>query len=175
MLFSKRSGYWQDVKPTGMLADFRFVWQQAGTNRWRIAAISAACTFAIFYMMAGQEGSAPHPPPKVTWIATLPEGRTDEEILKENIANQKAKEELAFEQAKRDKEVREIYKTLGRWSGMDVDRIAREAEAEQAAEEAAKLKEIGKPRLPEGAVAPRMPGETAGEPSAETGDAPTRP
>ncbi|WP_246543280.1 hypothetical protein [Novosphingobium profundi] len=161
MLFSKRTGYWQDVKPTGMFADFRMVWKQAGNNRWRIAAVSAACTFAIFYMMMGQEGSAPHPPPKVTWISTLPEGRSDAEILKENIANQKAKEELAREQARRDKDVREIYKTLGRWSGMDVDKIAREADAEEAAEKKAQLEKVGKVKVPEGAVVPTMPDEPA--------------
>ncbi len=166
MLFSKRTGYWKDVSPTGMIADFRLVWQQAGHNRWRIAAVSAACTFAVFYLMAGQEASAPHPPPKVTWISTLPEGRSDKEILKENIANQKAKEAIALEQAKADAQVRELYKTLGRWSGMDVDKIAREADAEKAAEKAAELKRVGKVKVPKGAVVPTMPGDPASDAAA---------
>ncbi len=129
----KRSGYWKHVNPTGMVADFKIVWQQAGHNRWRIAAVSAACTFGVFYLMFTQEGSAPHPPPKVTWISVLKEHRTDEEIRAENIANQKAKESNARELARRDKEVRDLYKAIGRYSGMDVDKIAREAEAEEAA------------------------------------------
>lgn len=172
-MFMKRSGYWQDVKPTGMIAEFREVWKQAGTNRWRIAALSGACTFAVFYVMMGQEASAPHPPPEVTWISTLPAHRSDDEIIRENIVNQQRKEAWAREQAKRDAEVREIYKTIGRWSGMDVDKIAREAEAEQAAEAKARAERIGKPRLPEGAVVPQMP-KADPAPAADTGESASR-
>ncbi|MCJ2188634.1 hypothetical protein [Novosphingobium beihaiensis] len=137
MIFMKRTGYWKDVNPTGMIADFRLVWQQAGHNRWRIAALSAACTFAVFYLMAQQEGEAPHPPPKVTYISTLPAHRTDKEIMAENRANQKRKEAWQAEQAKRDEMVRDIYRTIGRASGMDVDKIERDAAKERAAEEKA--------------------------------------
>ncbi|MCT2398685.1 hypothetical protein [Novosphingobium mangrovi (ex Huang et al. 2023)] len=138
MSLFKRSGYWKDVNPTGMVADFIEVWKQAGHNRWRIAAISAACTFGVFYVMWNQEAKGPHPPPKVVYISTLPAHRTDEEIMAENIANQKRKEVWLAEQAKRDEEVRNIYKAIGRASGMDVDKIEREAKAEQAAEEKAR-------------------------------------
>ena len=134
MALLKRSGYWKDVSPTGMVADFREVWKQAGHNRWRIAAVSAACTFGVFYLMSTQEGKGPHPPPKVTYISTLPAHRTDEQIMAENVENQKRKEAWAAEQARRDAEVREVYKTIGRMSGMDVDKIARDAEAERKAE-----------------------------------------
>ena len=168
----KRSAYWKDVSPTGMIADFRLVWKQAGHNRWRIAAVSAACTFGIFYLMMGQEASAPHPPPKVTWISTFAEGRSEKEILDENIRNQRNKEAFAREQAKRDEDVRNIYKTIGRWSGMDVDKIAREAEAEQAAEEKARLEKIGMPRLPDGKVAPKMPDDAAAPKAAQDAKAP---
>ncbi|KHK93159.1 hypothetical protein [Novosphingobium malaysiense] len=137
MALLKRSGYWKDVSPTGMVADFRLVWNQAGHNRWRIAALAGACTFGVFYLMSTQEGEAPHPPPKVTYISTLPAHRTDEQIMAENIANQKRKEAWEAEQAKRDKEVRDIYRTIGRASGMDVDKIEREAAAERAAEQKA--------------------------------------
>lgn len=156
MVLFKRSGYWKDVSPTGMIADFREVWKQAGHNRWRIAAISAACTFGVFYLMTTQEGEAPHLPPKVTYITTLPAHRSDAEILAENIRNQKQKEAWAAEQAKRDADVRELYKEIGRMSGMDVDKIAREAEADEAARKKAEAERIGKPRLPEGAVLPSV-------------------
>ncbi|MDE8653144.1 hypothetical protein [Novosphingobium album (ex Liu et al. 2023)] len=146
MSLFKRSGYWQDVNPTGMIADFREVWRQAGRNRWRFAAISAACTFAVFYLMSTQEAKAPHLPPKVTYITVFPAHRTDAEIIASNIENQKRKEAFAREQAKRDEEVRAIYKSIGRWSGMDVDKIAREADAERAAEEQAERDAIAKRR-----------------------------
>ncbi len=135
----KRSGYWNDVRPTGMIADFIAVWRQAGRNRWRIAVASAACTIAVFMLMFEQGGSAPHPPPKVTYITSWRADRTDEEIVASNVRNQKIKEQLEAEQTKRDEEVRDIYKTLGRMSGMDVDKIVAEADAQKAAEEKARL------------------------------------
>ncbi len=142
----KRSGYWADVRPTGMVRDFVEVWKQAGTNRWRIAAASGICTFSIFAMMWQQEAKGPHPPPDVTYITSWHADRSDEEIMASNIANQKIKEERAAERARRDEQVREIYKTLGRYSGMDVEKIAREADAERAAEEQAFRDEIDRRR-----------------------------
>ncbi|KQM18700.1 hypothetical protein [Novosphingobium sp. Leaf2] len=138
----KRSGYWKDVSPTGMVADFIAVWKQAGQNRWRIAAVSGACTFAVFYLMSTQEASAPHPPPKVTYISILKSHRSDAEIEAENVANQAAKESNARELARRDKNVRDLYKSIGRMSGMDVDKIAREADAEDAAKAKAERERV---------------------------------
>lgn len=137
---------WRDVKPTGMIADFREVWRQAGHNRWRFAIVAGACTFGVFYVMVQQEGSAPHLPPKVTWIATFPAHRTDAEIEASNIANQKSKEAFALNQARRDADVRNLYRELGRVSGMDVDKIAREADAQNAAAKKAELDAIRKRR-----------------------------
>ena len=57
--------------------------------------------------------------------------------LIDHLANQKRKEVWEAEQAKRDAEARDIYRTIGRASGMDVDKIEREAAAERAAEEKA--------------------------------------
>ena len=133
---------WRDVNPRGMLADFRAVWKQAGHNRWRIFLLSGACTFGVFYVMFQQEGRAPHLPPKVEYISVLPEHRTDEEIMASNIENQKRKEAMAREKARRDEDVRAIYKQLGRWSGMDVEKIAREVDAEEAARKRAELEAI---------------------------------
>lgn len=138
----KRSGYWKDVSPTGMVGDFVQVWKQAGQHRWRFAVISAACTFGVFFIMSTQEGSAPHPPPKITYISVLKQHRTDAEIEAENLANQQAKETWARELARRNKDVRELYKTIGRMSGLDVDKMAREADAEDAAREKAERAKI---------------------------------
>lgn len=131
----RRSGIWRDATgPRGMIADFAEVYRQAGRNRWRIAALSAACTFAIFSVMWQEEARGLPPPPKVTYITTFAPGRSDAEIMASNIANQKRKERLAAEQAKRDEDVRNMYKALGRATGMDVEAIEREAKARQAAE-----------------------------------------
>lgn len=142
MSLFKRSGMWRDVTPTGMIADFREVWRQAGHNRWRFAIVAGACTFGVFYVMMQQEGSAPHLPPKVTYITVFAEHRTDAEIEASNLANQKRKEAFALEQARRDEDVRNLYRELGRVSGMDVDKIAREADAQNAAAKKAELEAI---------------------------------
>ncbi|MEZ5736335.1 MAG: hypothetical protein R3E09_11155 [Novosphingobium sp.] len=150
MALIRPSTFWRQVSPRGAIADFVAVWRQAGRNRWRIAAVSGACTFAVFSVMWQEEARGPPRPPKVDYIRVWPSHRTDEEIIASNIANQKRKERLAAEQAKRDEEVREMYKTLGRLSGMDVDAIEKKAMAERAAEERAKA-----------ATAPNIPASTA--------------
>ena len=159
----KRSGIWKDVSPTGMVGDFVQVWKQAGAHRWRIAAVSAACTFGVFYLMTTQEGKAPHLPPKVTYISVFKAHRTDAQIMESNLANQKNKEAWAREMARRDKDVREMYKTIGRMSGIDVDKIAREADAEDAARDKAERERIEATLKRSGIANPKLSPEPAGQ------------
>jgi hypothetical protein len=132
---------WRDVRPTGMIADFVIVWNQAGRNRWRIAAVSALCTFGLFSVFWHEGGIGRMPSPEITYITTFEPGRSDAEIMASNIAHQKLQDQLAAEQAERDEEVRQIYKKLGRYSGMDVDAIERDIKAEEAREEEAQRAE----------------------------------
>ena len=135
------------VSPRGMVEDFVEVFRQAGNNRWRIGFLALACTIAVFSVMAQEGGRGLPRPPEVTYITVWDPHRTEAEIVASNIANQRRKERLAAEQAKREEEVRNIYKTIGRASGMDVDAIEMKAKAEQAAE-AAKEK-AALPALPQ--------------------------
>ena len=137
MSLFKRNGMWRDVTPTGMFADFAAVWKQAGHNRWRIALVSAACTLGLFSVWWQEEEVGRRQPPKITYISTFEPGRSDAEIMASNIANQKLQDRLAAEQTARDENVRDIYKSIGRVSGMDVEKIEREAAAERAAAEKA--------------------------------------
>lgn len=140
-------GIWKNVDPVGAIADFRTVWQQAGKNRWWIALASAAATISIFSLMAQEEHRILPRPPKVIYITSWRADRTDAEIIASNKANQIYQDKLRAEQAKREEEVREIYKKIGRYSGMDVDAIEAKAKADKAAEDAAKAK-----NNPQGAV-----------------------
>ena len=137
MSLFKRSEYWQHVRPVGMIADFREVWKQAGGNRWRIATLAAACTFGVFYLMSQQGGQAPHRSPEVTYITSWRADRSIAEIRESNLRNQQIKDQLAAEQAVRDRKVKDIYRTLGKISGMDTEKIEAEAAAERAAEDKA--------------------------------------
>ena len=130
--------FWRNVNPAGAIADFRSVFREAGHHRWRFAAVAAAVTFGIFSTLASEEHRIQPRPPEVTYITTWEEGRSDAEIIASNQAHQRRKEAIAAEQARREEDVRNIYKTLGRVSGMDVDAIERQAQADRAKEAAAK-------------------------------------
>lgn len=136
MALLRPSSFWRDVSPRGAVADFATVFRQAGRHRWRIAAVSAACTFAVFSVMWHEEEVGPPLRPKVTYIKSWKANRSDAEIEASNLENEKRKEILAAAEAKRAEEVRDLYKALGRASGMDVDAIERKAEAERAEEAA---------------------------------------
>jgi hypothetical protein len=119
-----------------MAADFMEVVRQAGDNKWRIGIAAAACTIAVFSVMWQEGGRGAPRPPEVTYITVWDPHRTEAEIIASNIANQRRKERLAAEQARRDEDVRQMYKALGRATGMDVDAIEKKAQAERAAETA---------------------------------------
>ena len=133
------------LNPVPGVKDFASEFSRPNPYRWRIAAVSAAATFAIFSVMWQEEVIGPPEKPEVIWISTFAPDRTDEEIIAENVANQKLQDQWAAEQAERDRKVKDIYRALGRASGMDVEKIEREAAAERAAEakrEAAKQAEF---------------------------------
>jgi len=133
--------------PRGMVEDFMEVIRQAGDNRWRIGVAAAACTIAVFSVMWHEGGRGKPRPPEITYITVWDPHRTEAEIIASNIANQKRKERLAAEQAKREEDVKQMYMALGRATGMDVDAIAKKAKADQAAE-AAREKAAVQPRPP---------------------------
>ncbi len=70
------------------------------------------------------------------YIQSWPADRSIEETVANQIALQKRKDAKALEQ-------REIYKAIGRMSGMDVDEIEREIEAERKAAKAKAEAEVG--------------------------------
>lgn len=139
MALIRPTSYWRKVNPRGAVADFRAVYEQAGENRWRFAVAAAAVTIAVFSIMWQEEARGLPPGPKVTYINSWPLDRSDAEIRATNLANQRRKERLEAEQARREEDVRQMYKTLGRVSGMDVEAIEKKAAADRAAE-AAKAK-----------------------------------
>lgn len=130
--------FWRKISPTRAAKDFAAEFRRPNPYRWYIVGISLAATFTIFSVMWQEEVRGLPPPPEVTYITSWREGRSDAEIIAGNIANQKRKDEFAAEQQASEERVREMYRALGRVSGMDVDRIEREAKAERAAEERAR-------------------------------------
>lgn len=91
------------------------------------ACVPTAIIIYTFYLDTLEK--AKPPPPTVTYFESWPATRTIEESKAAIAERQKVKDEYL----RREKEA---YKAFGRAVGMDVDRIEREAEAEQAAKRA---------------------------------------
>lgn len=147
MLFSRKNSIWKDVSPKGAVSDFIAVFRDAGPNRWRIALAAAGCTALTFSLMTREEHRIPQRLPTITYINSWREGRSDAEIKASNLANQKLKEREAAEAERDAQETRDLYKALGRASGMDVDAIEAKAKADDAAAAAAK-KALAAPATP---------------------------
>lgn len=120
-------------------------------HRFKFMALAAVLTVAVFSIMA-QEGGAGLPrPPEVIYVEPLDPNRTEAEIIAGNIAATNASRAREAEQAASAERVRQIYKTLGRYSGMDVEAIEAKAEAERA--EAARQRAAQEAQMPKARVA----------------------
>lgn len=122
--------------PAGGIADFWHEIRRPTPYRWPVLGASLLCSFALLFWVTQERVLVPPESPKVSYVSTFAEGRTDAEIMASNRANQMRKERLAAEQAKRDEEVREMYRALGRATGIDVDAMERKIEEERATEAA---------------------------------------
>jgi hypothetical protein len=126
--------------PTGGILDFWNEIRRPTPYRWPILGLSLLCTFGLLFWVTKERVLVPPEPPKVSFISTFAEGRTDAEIVASNLENQKRKERREAEQAKLDAEVKAAYRALGRATGLDVDAMERKIAADKAAEEAAKAR-----------------------------------
>lgn len=128
---------WKNINPTGAIADFIAVWRSAGRMRWRFALLAIVVSGTLFSLITREEERIEPRPPEVIYITSWRADRGEAEILASNAANQRRQKQLAAEQARRDELVKNIYKEIGRASGMDVDAIERQAKADDAASAAA--------------------------------------
>jgi hypothetical protein len=136
-------GYWNRFAPRGALEDLVSYWRQPTPYRWQILTVSVALTFILMVLFVPESQRAEPRPPDVTYISTFEPGRTDAEIMASNIENQRRQDELRAQRAALEERKKELYRRLGRATGVDVDameeQIARE-ERELAASEAAAAK-----------------------------------
>lgn len=152
--------FWQNINPTGAIADFITVYKEAGSNRWYIAIAAAALTFGSFSTMAWESWKKPRALPTITYIRSWPSDRTEAETRAFVEENQRRKEEQAKLLAEQEKIGQDLWMAVGRASGVNVDKIKRQADAEKAAAaakakaDAEKLLERVEPAAaPQGAVA----------------------
>jgi hypothetical protein len=97
-------------------------------HRWLLALLACAPPLFIVVLFNRDILEVTKPgEPEVTYIESWPDDRSLKEVIESNLSRQAIKDE-------QEARMREAYKALGRASGMDVDRIEREAEAARAAE-----------------------------------------
>ena len=124
------------INPLTAARDLRNELVQPRPHRWPLMGVAAAATFAVFSVMF-QEGSVGMPlPPEITYFESWRDDRSDAEIIAGNVIATKARKVREAEQAASAERVRQMYKALGRASGMDVDAIEARAKADEAAAEA---------------------------------------
>ena len=121
------------INPLAAARDLRNELVAPRPHRWPLMGVAAASTFAVFSVMF-QEGSVGMPlPPKIIYFESWLGARSDAEIIAGNIIATNKRKALEAEQAASAERVRQMYKTLGRASGMDVDAIEADAKADETA------------------------------------------
>ena len=117
----------RDVSFVGAGADLITFLRTPRQHRWLLVILACAppAFIVMLFNLDVLEVTRPGPP-EVIYIESWPADRSIKDIVASNLARQK------IEDAQEAK-IREAYKALGRASGMDVDRIEREAEAARAA------------------------------------------
>lgn len=123
--------------PSNGIKDFWEEFRKPNPYRWPILAVSTLPMLGIIVWANGETVIAPPAPPQVSFITTFAEGRTDEEIRASNIENQRIQDARRAEQAERDEQVRDLYRELGRATGLDVDAMEAKIKADRAREETA--------------------------------------
>ena len=118
--------FWRRISPKGAVKDFAHEWRQPTPYRWQVLGVSVAATFAVMVTFIPPNQYVPPPRPQVTYITSFAPDRTQEEIIASNIANQQRQDELRAERERRIERRKELYRALGRATGLDVD--AMEAE-----------------------------------------------
>lgn len=126
------------LNPISALGDLGEQLSTPYPHRFKIILAALAVTGTLFSLI-WQEGGAGLPrPPQIVYIESFAPGRSNAEIVAGNIVATKAGRAEEAEEAAGEERVRQMYKTLGRVSGMDVEKIEAKAKAERAADAAAK-------------------------------------
>ncbi len=123
--------------PKPGILDFWNEFRKPNPYRVPILLASTIPFFVIFYWLSGETFYSATEKPQITYITTLDEARSDEEIIASNIENQEVKDLRNQADADLAQRKRDIYKALGAGIGMDVEEIERRADESRAADEAA--------------------------------------
>ena len=128
------------LNPAPGLRDFWTEFSRPNPHRWPVLGVSIALTFTIFYVVTRERAVGLPSPPEVIYISTFEDGRSQEDIVASNIENQTRKEALAKREEERLEVRRELYRQLGKATGLDTDEMERKIREDEAREKAAEAK-----------------------------------
>jgi hypothetical protein len=94
-------------------------------------------TLGLMVIIIPKSEIVPPDKPEITYIQTFPEGRSDAEIVQSNIENQKKQDEIRKLQAQQEELQKDLYRQLGKATGVDTDAMERQIAKDKAAEQAA--------------------------------------
>jgi hypothetical protein len=118
--------FFRDASVKGSVSELIAYLRTPRQHRWLLALLACAPPFFIIILFNLDILEVTKPgPPEVTYIESWNSDRGIDDIIESNIARQKIKDE-------QEARGREAYKALGRATGMDVDRIEREANEARA-------------------------------------------
>lgn len=126
--------FWQRLNAKRAVKDFAGEWQRPSPHRWPVLGVAMAITFTMFWTMVPEDQRGYTIRPDIIYVSSWFEGRSDDEIIAGNEANQTRKDERAALRKRREELRKDMYRSLGRATGIDVDEIEADIEAAEAAE-----------------------------------------
>jgi hypothetical protein len=123
--------------PRGGVEDFISYWREPTPYRWQILGASVALTFTLMVLFVPESQRKTPERPDVTYISTFAPDRTDAEIIASNRENQARQDEMRAQREALEERKKEMYRNLGRATGIDVDAMQERIDREQAEARAA--------------------------------------
>lgn len=130
--------------PTPGVMDFWSEFRKPTPYRWPILFVSALPICVVLFWAVGERTLLPIERPTVSYITTFAADQTEQEIMARNEEFQAEADAL---QARRDElaaRKKNVYRSLGRATGMNVDEIERGIDERKAQEETATSEQSAK-------------------------------
>lgn len=122
------------------MADFWSEFRRPNPYRWPILAVSAVPVGVVLAWFFNDVHYAEPARPEVTYITSYAPDRSDAEIRASNVENQARKDELRAQQEELAERKKQMYRDLGRATGLDVDAMEEQIARDKALEEASRPK-----------------------------------
>jgi hypothetical protein len=134
--------------PVGGFQDLWSEFKRPNPYRWPILAASLLSTFTLMFWVTQEKVIGPPVRPQVSLISTFADGRSEAEIVASNLENQRLKELWEARRAEREAEIQDMYRTLGRATGIDVDAMERQIAEDRVREETERLRTLEAAGIP---------------------------